>query len=428
MPESLETWTSMPVSRWEFAALWRMRADAPEQVVAALIEHAVQINASDMYFAVNEDDVEVQVRHLGIIRSLALLTREAGQRCIAHVRTMSQMRMNERRHPLDGRWVYRQESGRLVDLRTNSIPTLYGECLALRILERDSNLRKLESLGMVGPQLGALISALHSPNGLILMTGPTGSGKTTTLYACLHYLNDGTRKIHTLEDPIEYAVRGLHQTQVDYGFSADFQEMLRGVLRQGPDVLLIGEVRDAATAETAVRAANSGQLVFASLHAPVAAAAAQSLLSLGVPRYLLCESLLCIAGQRLMRTVNPETALPVDLSSAPMTFEEVQPWLAEPVTSVRAASHGPDGIEDYVGRTGVFEILSITPTIRRLIAEGKPAAAIARHAVSEGMLDFRRAALLKVASGLTTFDEMQRVLPFVEDLDEANETAEAVPS
>src|SRR5262245_27425971 len=403
---------------WELTVPLQLRSDDPERVVAPLVEHAVRIHASDMYFAVNEDDVEVQVRHLGIVRSLALLSREAGQRCIAHIRAMSHVRLVERRHPQDGRWAFRLFGGRLVDLRINTVPTLYGETLAMRVLERESNLQKLESLGLVGPQLGTLISVLHRPSGLILVTGPTGCGKTTTLYACLHYLNDGTRKIHTLEDPIEYAVRGLHQTQVDLGISADFQEMLRGVLRQGPDIVMIGEVRDQATAEITVRAANSGQLVFASLHAPVAAAALQSMLSLKVPSYLLGESLSAVVAQRLVRAINRETAIPVDLSSAPRTFEEVQPWLNEPVSTVYAAAGDLDGNGDYLGRSGVFEILTPTPEVRRLLLQGVSASAVARQAVEEGMIDFRRAALLKVAEGVTTFDEIQRVVP---SLDYENE-------
>jgi type II secretory ATPase GspE/PulE/Tfp pilus assembly ATPase PilB-like protein len=414
MSSSLETAIDPDVSPWELELPWHLRSDAPESVVAVLVGHAVSIAASDMYFVVNEDDMEVQVRHLGIVRSLAVLSREAGQRCIAHIRAMGQVRLNERRHPQDGRWVFRLDNGRVVDLRINTVPTLYGECLAMRLFERDSNLCNLESLGLVGPQMGALVSVLQSPSGLILVTGPTGCGKTTTLYACLQYLHDGTRKIHTLEDPIEFAVRGLHQTQVDIGFTADFQEMLRGILRQGPDVLLIGEVRDQATAETTVRAANSGQLVFASLHAPVAAAALQSMLSLGIPGYLLGESLLAVVAQRLVRTVDRETAVPMDLSCAPRTFEEVQAWLDQPVTTVYAANGGRDGNRGYVGRTGVFEILTATPEIRRLIAQGKSTSAIARQAVAEGMIDFRRAGLLKVATGLTTFDELQRALPAVD--------------
>lgn len=388
---------------------------SPERIVAHMLEHAVSHGASDMYFEFYDDDVEVTIRHLGIIRTMAVLERDVGLRCVTHIRTMGQLKLTDRRHPQDGRWVYRLESGRLIDLRVSTIPTLYGESLSLRILERDSHLQQLDSLGLVGSQMGALISTLHSPSGLVLVTGPTGSGKTTTLYACLHYLNDGSRKIHTLEDPVEYAVRGLHQTQVDSHVGADFQEMLRGVLRQGPDVVLIGEVRDTATAETAVRAANSGQLVFASLHAPQAAAALQSMLSLGVSGYFLCTSLVAVIAQRLIRTLNPKTAVPLDLSFAPRTFEEVAPWLADAPPRVFAPGSSPDGADGYAGRSGVFEILRPSSTLRQLIAEERPASVLFEQAVKDGMLDFRKAALLKVAMGLTTFDELQRIVPASDD-------------
>jgi general secretion pathway protein E len=201
------------------------------------------------------------------------------------------------------------------------------------------------------------------------------------------------------------------------GVTADFQEMLRGILRQGPDVLMIGEVRDQTTAEITVRAASSGQLVFASLHAPVAAAALQSMLSLRVPGYQLGESLLAIIAQRLVRTVNPRAAVSVDLSGAPRTFEEVQAWLSDPVTTVYAAGGESEADGNYLGRSGVFEILTPSSEVRRLIVQGKSSAAISRQAIADGMLDFRRAALLKVANGVTTFDEIQRVIPSFGDED-----------
>jgi type II secretory ATPase GspE/PulE/Tfp pilus assembly ATPase PilB-like protein len=404
-----------PSTRWALEFPWRSRDVSPERIVAILVDHAVSVGASDMYFATNDDDVEVQIRHFGIIRHLASLSRETGLRCIGHIRTMGSLRLMERRHPQDGRWVVRMDNGRSVDLRINSMPTLYGESLSIRILERDSHLSKLASLGMVGPQLGSLVSALHSPSGLILVTGPTGSGKTTTLYACLHYLNNGARKIHTLEDPIEYAVRGLHQTQVEPNSpGADFQEMLTGVLRQGPDVVLIGEVRDRDSAETAVRASNSGVLVFASLHAPHASAAVQSMLSLGVAGYFLCTSLLLVIGQRLIRTVNRETAVPVDLSYAPRTFEEVQAWLDEPVT-VFAPGDDHEGTDGYSGRTGVFEVMKPSSKLRRMIMESRSTVELHQQAVCDGMLDFRLASLLKVAQGITTFDELQRIVPAADE-------------
>jgi len=389
------------------------RTMLPDHAVAMLVDHAVNVNASDLFITCNEENVEVSVRHLGIIKRIAILPVDLGFLCINHIRAVSGLKHHEKRRPQDGRWIYRRPDGSLtVDLRLNTMPTLYGESIAMRLLVRDSQLQNMENLGMVGPQLGTLLSLLHSPSGLILVTGPTGSGKTTTLYACLHYLNDGRRKIHTIEDPIEYAVQGLCQTQANEEYGAGFAELLRGTVRQGPDVIMIGEIRDRPTAEVAVRAANSGQLVLATLHASVAASAVQSMLGLGIPSHFLASSLLAVISQRLVRTLNPDTRVPVDLSSAPRTFEDVQTWL-EPGQGkiVYTAGRDEEGREGYHGRTAVMEMMTMTPGIRRLINEMAPAAVLHDAAVKEGMLDFERSAMLKVAQGLTSFDEMQRALP-----------------
>jgi type II secretory ATPase GspE/PulE/Tfp pilus assembly ATPase PilB-like protein len=390
-----------------------LEADA-ELLIAEIVEHAVAAGASDLFFSTNENDVEVTMRHLGIIRPVTRLALSNGIRCLACVRGASGMKYAEKRHPQDGRWIFRRTNGPPVDLRLSTLPTLYGESLAMRILHRNSHLTKLEALGFVGSQFGAVKSLLHSPGGLILVTGPTGSGKTTTLYAALHALNDGRRKIHTIEDPIEYAVPGLRQTQVDDANGVGFAEMLRAVLRQGPDIVMIGEVRDTATAETAVRAANSGQLVFATLHAPVAAAAIQSMLGMGISPHLLCSSLLGVIGQRLIRVLNPGTRLAIDLSDAPQTFDEVRAWL-EPQEAQTVFMAPPavenGGSDGYDGRSGVFEVLLSSPALRRSIADLKPTSMLAQQAIEEGMIDFRRAALIKVAKGLTSFDEMQRAVP-----------------
>ena len=386
----------------------------PEWLVTDLLEYSLALGASDIFLSTNENDIDISVRHLGIIRQVARLSLDVGVRCMAYIRGAAGMKHAEKRHPQDGRWVLHRPDAEPVDLRLSTLPTLYGESMAMRILRRDSQLRNLKHLGFIGPQLGQMQSLLHSPGGLILVTGPTGSGKTTTLYACLHYLNDGRRKIHTIEDPVEYAVPGLRQSQVDEATGAGFAEMLRAILRQGPDVIMVGEIRDEATAETAVRAANSGQLVFATVHAPLAAVAIHTMLGLGIRPYNLCSGLLGVISQRLMRVLNPETRVPIDLAAAPHTFDEVRQWLEPDEGQTVYTSPGQSSNNEaywFVRRTGIYEIMVTSPTLRKMICELKPASALEQAAIEEGMIDLRRATLLKIAKGLTSFDEMQREVP-----------------
>ena len=388
---------------------------SPELAIALLVDHAARIGASDLFIASAEHDVRVSARRLGIVREIARMSPEQGTRCMFHLRAAAGLKYDERRKPQDGRWVRHRQGGPSIDLRINTMPTLHGESMAMRILIRDSQLLSLDSLGLADPQLGTLLSWLQSPSGLILITGPTGSGKTTTLYACLQRLNDGRRKIHTIVDPIEYAAEGVLQSLVDDLNGPDYRQLLRAVLRQSPDVVMIGEVRDAMAAETAVRAANSGQLVFATLHAPVAVGAIQSMLGMGVHPHFLCNSLLGVIGQRLVRTLDPASKLRLDLSHAPQTFAEVRPWLSSDQGDFvyAAASDDSDG-EGYHGRCGIYELLSMSPALANLISAGRPSSEIARQAVEEGMLDFRRASLIKVAQGVTSFDEILRVVPTAE--------------
>lgn len=390
----------------------QMERFAPDLAVTLLVDHAVRLGASDLFLASEENQVRVSIRHLGIVREVARMSNEQGARCMFHIRAAAGLKYDERRKPQDGRWVRRRKAGQAVDLRINTMPTLHGESMAIRVLVRDSHLLSLEALGMAAPQLGLLRNWLQSPSGLILVTGPTGSGKTTTLYACLSQLNDGRRKIHTIEDPIEYAIDGLLQSQVDDLNGPDFRQLLRAVLRQSPDVLMVGELRDMAAAETAVRAANSGQLVFATLHAPVAVGAIQSMLGMGIHPHFLCNSLLGVIGQRLVRTLAPETKVPLDLSTAPRTFDEVRPWLEAGQGEVvyAAAEDGTDR-EGYRGRCGIYEMLNMSPALREMVFAGRSSSDLVRKAVDEGMLDFRRASLIKVAQGDTSFDEILRVVP-----------------
>lgn len=384
-----------------------------EQTVSRMIQQAVDLPASDLFLTWNEGDCSVSVRHLGISRPMTTISREEGRRVVNYVKAMAGMDLAQKMRPLDGRWVCRLENGKKADLRVSTIPTMYGEDMALRLLEREIVLRELGQLGLHRKDLGVLKGLLASPSGLLLVTGPTGAGKTTTLYACLNYLNDGTRKINTIEDPIEYALEGVHQSSVNPRIKLDFPELLRSVLRQAPDVIMVGEIRDPVTAETAVRAANSGHLVLATLHAPIAAGAVDSMLSLEVHPHFLASCLLGVLTQRLVRTLCEHCKTSFDLSESPHTFDDVKPWLqpgqGEQLFSAPGCQQCSQG--GYAGRTGVFEVLKTTKEIRRLIADRRTVREIRDKAVEQGMLDMRRSALLKVADGITSAEEVVRVIP-----------------
>jgi type II secretory ATPase GspE/PulE/Tfp pilus assembly ATPase PilB-like protein len=390
-----------------------LRGLPPEDAVQRLLERAIDMRASDLFFCTNETTVAILMRHLGMLRRIALVPQDYGRRCMAHVKAIADMDVTERRRPLDGRRVFRRDNGAVIDLRINTIPTLYGEDFTLRILQRTSKSLDLEQLGLFRHEHGRLLNMLQSPSGLILVTGPTGSGKTTTLYACLNYLNNGERKINTIEDPIEYSLDGVRQSQVNPKIDVGFPDLLRSVLRQAPDVIMVGEIRDPVTAETAVRAANSGHLVLATLHAPIAAGAVQSMLALGVHPHFLASSLLGSIAQRLLRVLCPHCKVAFDLAEPLETFDEVRRWL-EPGQGEQL--FGRVGCQEchgtgYSARTGVFEVLEVTATLRKLILARQPMHSLRHKAIEEGMIEFRQAALLKVAQGQTTVEEVFRSLP-----------------
>jgi type II secretory ATPase GspE/PulE/Tfp pilus assembly ATPase PilB-like protein len=385
----------------------------PEIAVTRLVDHAAELKVSDLFINAHEGHVAVSGRHLGMLRLLTVMPLEFGRRCMAHIKAVAGMDVAEKRRPLDGRWIRRRDGEPSIDLRISTMPTLWGEDFTLRLLVRDSQLLSLEQLGLFRRDFNALFTLLNSPSGMILVTGPTGSGKTTTLYACLTYLNNGERKINTIEDPIEYAVEGVRQSQINPRLDVDFPDLLRGALRQAPDVIMVGEIRDPITAETAVRAANSGHLVLATLHAPVAAGAIQSMLSLGVHPHFLSSSLRGVMAQRLIRTLCPACKKTFDLTEAPHTFEEVRQWL-EPGQG--RLLYVPNGCAEchmtgYAGRTGVFEVLAVNRELRKLIYERQTTQVIRQKAIDDGMIEFKQSAMLKVARGETTAEEVLRAVP-----------------
>jgi type II secretory ATPase GspE/PulE/Tfp pilus assembly ATPase PilB-like protein len=385
----------------------------PEAAILSFVRHAIALGASDLFLCTDVDGVVVQVRHLGILRRVCRLNADLGRRCLAHVKAVAGMDVAEKRRPLDGRWICELGGGRSLDVRISTVPTMYGEDCTMRLLDRETRLLNLDHLGLLQRDFNRLLAMLHGPGGLILVTGPTGSGKTTTLYACLRQLNNGQRKINTIEDPIEYALPGIRQSQVNPRLDVDFAEMLRSVLRQAPDVIMIGEVRDPQTAETAVRAANSGHLVLATLHAPIAPGAIPTLLNLGVHPHYLANALVGVVAQRLVRTLCPECKMGFDLGGATDTFAEVRASLG---ANEGHRLYGPVGCPacrglGFIGRSGVFEVMNVTPALRDLILRRESLQVLRRKAIEEGLVEFRHSALIKVARGETSIEEVFRTIP-----------------
>jgi len=376
------------------------------------LEQAVERQASDLYFQAERECMTIAIRHWGVVEPLAEVDPTTGRQLISAVKVWAKMDIAERRRPLDGRLELLID-GQEIDVRVNTLPTLFGEDVTMRLLDPGKELRSLDGLGMQEADRNRIRGLLQHPSGLILVTGPTGAGKTTTLYACLEELNDGKRKINTLEDPVEYSLKGVRQSQVNAKIDLSFAQLLASVLRQAPDVVMVGEVRDHETAATAVRAANSGHLVFATLHAPVAAGAVQSMLALGAAPHFLASSLVGIIAQRLVRTLCQHCRKRYDLADAPDVFADIDDLLE---AELPREIYGPCGCsrcddQGYAGRAGVFEIMTVDRDVRELIAKTRPNDEIERAAIACGMVEFRRAALLAIAKGHTTIEEVLRVIP-----------------
>ena len=385
---------------------------SPGEILAAVIERAANQHVSDLFFLSEEGGIRIAFRRMGIMETVGAMSHDTGRSVLTLLKAEAGIDLGDRRRPHEGRRI--QAIGdNVIDLRINIIPTLHGEDVTARLLDRKFGLRTLEQIGLTRAELSKMHAMLNNPSGLVLVTGPTGTGKTTTLYACLQYLNDSTRKINTLEDPIEYAVAGLRQSQANAKIGLDFPELLRNILRQSPDVIMVGEVRDEETASTAVRAANSGTVVLSTLHSPVAAGAVQSMAALGVNRYFLSNCLIGVVAQRLARTLCEKCRVAYDISESPETFADIQPFL-EP--GFGTFIFGPGRCDSclqigYSGRTAIVELMVFNRALRQLVSKGCSSEELQAFAIQNGMLDFRRSAMVKVAMGITSTEEILRELP-----------------
>jgi len=383
-----------------------LASEAPViRFVNLLISRAVEQRASDIHIEPFENELKVRYRIDGVLHDVEAPARRLQAAIVSRVKIMSKLNIAERRLPQDGRIKLRL-MGREIDLRVSTLPTLYGESVVLRILDRSSIVVTLGSLGFPEDTLAQFDRLITKPYGMILVTGPTGSGKTTTLYGALDKINSPDKKLITIEDPVEYQLFGVNQIHVKPQIGLTFANGLRSIVRQDPDVIMVGEIRDAETAEIAIQAALTGHLVFSTLHTNDAAGAVSRLLEMGVEDYLLASSLLGVLAQRLVRKVCEKCRRSAEITPT------VQRELGGDGTPVQV--YEGTGCEDcaqtgYRGRSGIFELLQMNDVIRPLILKRSSADMIKDAAVQQGMRTLREDGWHKVRTGVTTVAEVVRV-------------------
>jgi general secretion pathway protein E len=384
-----------------------MASEAPViRLVNQTLSRAVEQRASDIHVEPFENELRVRFRIDGVLHDQDPPPRNLTAAIISRIKLMAKLNIAERRLPQDGRIKLRLV-GREIDLRVSSLPTLYGESVVLRILDRSSVVVDLGRLGMPEDILSDFSHMISQPHGLILVTGPTGSGKTTTLYGALDKINSPELKIITIEDPVEYQLRGVNQIHVKSQIGLTFSAGLRSIVRQDPDVIMGGEIRDAETAEIAIQAALTGHLVFSTLHTNDAAGAISRLLDMGVEDYLLASSLIGVLAQRLVRRVCSVCRRRIDAS--PEFLKELGPRGSRPVTVYESEGCAECAGTGYRGRGGIYELLSCDDKVRNLIVTRATADAIKQQAVSNGMRTLRMDGYWKVADGMSTVGEVLRV-------------------
>jgi general secretion pathway protein E len=378
--------------------------DAPIiRLINAVLTQAVKENASDIHIEPFENRLVVRFRVDGVLREVLQSRRAVAPLVVSRIKVMSKLDIAEKRLPQDGR-ISLRIAGRAVDVRVSTIPAGHGERVVLRLLDKQAGRLDLASLGMDGRTQAVMDDLIHKPHGIILVTGPTGSGKTTTLYASLERINDNTRNIMTVEDPIEYYIDGIGQTQVNTKVEMTFARGLRAILRQDPDVVMVGEIRDIETAQIAVQASLTGHLVMSTLHTNTAVGAVTRLRDMGIEPFLLSSSLIGVLAQRLVRVLNPDTRQEYEggeyerrLLNLPA--DGLPPALFRP---------GSDLAGGYRGRTGIYELVSVDDALRTMIHDGAGEHELERYArlSSPSIRDDGRA---KVLTGETSLEELLRV-------------------
>lgn len=400
--------------------------DAPvSKLVQVIINHAIEGESSDIHIEPIGEEYRVRFRVDGMLHSSLVLPKSVGMAAISHIKILSNLKIDETRKPQDGRFKTERSGNNSdsVDFRISTLPVINGEKVAMRVLTKDDRVFDLKKLGLLGKNNTVLSKKIKETSGIILITGPTGSGKSTTLYSFLKIINQEERNIVTLEDPVEYSLDGINQSQINPAIGYGFADGLRSILRQDPNVIMIGEIRDGETAELAIHAALTGHLVFSTLHTNSAISAIPRLMDMGVEPFLLSSSINAVAAQRLVRKLcencKEEFKLPravlekVHMTLKNVAIEEAREYGVESLDPADMKFYKSSGCDEcgksgYKGRLAIYECVDITNEIREVITE-KDDVLLGKTAQKQGMLNMRQDGLLKALTGLTSVSEVERM-------------------
>lgn len=394
------------------AAAGRQAAEAPVvRLVNGLLAAAIQRGASDVHVEPYDAELRIRFRIDGMLYPVAAPPVTLRDAVVSRLKIMANLDIAEKRLPQDGRLRARFRAGdvrREIDVRVSSLPMLFGEKIVLRLLDRERLTLDMTKLGFDNQSLERFEAAIRSPRGMVLVTGPTGSGKTNTLYSSIACINSPQTNILTAEDPVEFNMRGVNQVQIREGIGLSFAAALRSFLRQDPNVILVGEIRDAETAEVAIKAALTGHLVLSTLHTNDAPSSVARLLNMGVEPFLVTSSLNVVCAQRLVRRICRECAAPAPLPPTALRdigYSDQESAAVAPQAGRGCAACNGTG---YKGRVGLFEVMAVTPALQKLILAGASTYDLSRQALAEGMVTLRRSGLRKIADGVTTVEEIVR--------------------